>query len=139
MRRSSGGRLGLRAVVLCLSLAGTAGACATQARRDDGPGGVPGLITEQEVRQTRAANAYEVVARLRGSFLSGRGATSLSNTSSPEPTVYVDGVLWGPPATLRNIPAEQVSTIRLYQAWEATTKFGSGNMGGVIEVATRRQ
>lgn len=138
MRRTSGGRLALRAVVLCLLLAGTAGACATQSRAGDG-GGSPEFITEQEVRQSRAANAYEVVAKLRGNFLSNRGATSLMNTSSPEPTVYVDGVPWGPPATLRNLPAEQVATIRLYRAWEATTKFGSGNMGGVIEVATRQQ
>lgn len=136
MRRSSDGRLGARAVVLCLLLAGSASACAMQNRAADG--GSLEFITEQEVRQSRAANAYEVVARLRGNFLSNRGATSLLNTSSPEPTVYVDGVPWGPPATLRNIPAEQVATIRLYRAWEATTKFGSGNMGGVIDVATRR-
>lgn len=136
MRRSSDGLLAVRASVLCLLLAGSASACSLQRRASDG--GSPEFITEQEVRQSRASNAYEVVRRLRGNFLSNRGATSLLNTSSPEPTVYVDGVPWGPPAALRNIPAEQVATIRLYRAWEATTKFGSGNMGGVIEVATRR-
>ena len=26
---------------------------------------------------------------------------------------------------------------RLYRAWEAGTRFGSGNMGGVIEVYTK--
>jgi hypothetical protein len=39
---------------------------------------------------------------------------------------------------LRNIPASQVSTIRLYRAWEATTKFGTGNMSGVIAITTRQ-
>jgi outer membrane cobalamin receptor len=137
MGRSTDGRLGgFRVAVLCLLLASGAGACAMHRQASDG--GSPEFITEQEVRQSRAANAYEVVARLRGNFLRNRGATSVMNTSSPEPTVYVDGVPMGPPATLRSIPAEQVATIRLYRAWEATTKFGSGNMGGVIDVVTRR-
>lgn len=30
-------------------------------------------------------------------------------------------------------------TLDLYRAWEATTKFGTGNMGGVIEVTTKTQ
>jgi hypothetical protein len=44
---------------------------------------------------------------------------------------------FGQIASLRTIPASQVSTIRLYRAWEAATKFGTGNMGGVIAVTTR--
>jgi hypothetical protein len=32
----------------------------------------------------------------------------------------------------------QIATIRLYRSWEATTKFGAGNMGGVIEIITRQ-
>ena len=136
MRRTPDGRPGFRAIALSLLFAVSTSACAMQQRTGDG--GTPGLITEQEVRQSRAPNAYEVVRRLRGNFLSSRGATSLLNTSSPEPTVYVDGVPWGPLASLRNIPAEQIATIRLYHAWEAETKYGSGNMGGVIDVATKR-
>jgi outer membrane cobalamin receptor len=121
----------------CLLIAASMSACAMHNRSDDG-GGSPQIITEVEVRNSHAPNAYEVVKKLRGNFLSNRGATSVMNTSSPEPTVYVDGVPFGPLATLRNIPAEQVSSIRLYRAWEAETKYGSGNMGGVIEVATKR-
>jgi len=52
--------------------------------------------------------------------------------------VYVDGQEFGPIASLRNLPASQIGAIRLYRSWEATTKFGTGNMGGVIAVTTRR-
>jgi hypothetical protein len=76
---------------------------------------------------------------LRANFLSYRGETSLNNRSSqPYPTVYVDGQPYGAIASLRTIPASQVATIRLYRSSEATTKFGTGNMGGVIAVTTRR-
>ena len=102
-------------------------------------GADPQLITEEEVEASRAATAFEVIQKLRANFLSYRGETSFSrNNSQPYPTVYLDGQQYGPLSILRNIPASQVSTIRLYRSWEATTKFGTGNMGGVITITTRQ-
>jgi hypothetical protein len=107
--------------------------------RSQAPGSVDSqIITEDEVDASRAANAYEVIQKLRANFLSYRGETSLNrNQSQPFPTVYVDGMEFGQIASLRTIPASQVSSIRLYRSWEATTKFGTGKMGGVIAVTTR--
>jgi outer membrane cobalamin receptor len=97
------------------------------------------LITEDEVEASRAPTAYEVIQRLRPGFLTYRGETSFDKSKSqPYPTVYVDGQEYGPIGTLRNIPASEISTIRLYRSWEATTKFGTGNMGGVIAITTRQ-
>lgn len=106
-----------------------------------GPGEVSNsqLITEDEIDASRAPTAYEVIQKLRANFLSYRGETSLNRTNSqPYPAVYVDGQEFGPIGTLRTIPASQISTIRLYRSWEATTKFGSGHMSGVIEITTRQ-
>ena len=97
------------------------------------------IITEEEVEASRAPTAFEVIQRLRANFLSYRGETSFNrNTSRPYPVVYVDGQEFGPIASLRNIPASQVSTIRLYRSWEATVKFGTGYMCGVIAITTRQ-
>ena len=119
------------------SLAVVAIACAPP--RSSAPGGVDTqIITEEEIDASRAATAYEAIQKLRANFLSYRGETSLNrNQSQPFPTVYVDGMEFGQIASLRTIPASQVSTIRLYRSWEATTKFGTGKMGGVIAVTTR--
>ena len=95
------------------------------------------MITQDEIDATRAANAYDVIHSLRGNFLSQRGETSFSATSSAYPTVYVDGMRFGGVDALRGIPARQVATIRLYRSWDATTRFGTGNMGGVIAITTR--
>ena len=120
-------------LVLVLGLA-----CAPAATRPRG-GADPQLITEEEVEASRAPTAYEVIQKLRANFLSYRGETSFSRSNSqPYPTVYLDGQQYGPLSILRNIPASQVSTIRLYRSWEATTKFGTGNMGGVIAITTRQ-
>lgn len=96
------------------------------------------LITEDEIEGSGGSNAYDVIRKLRGNFLSYRGETSFRRTSSPYPTVYVDGQAFGEISILRTIPAMQIATIRLYRSWEATTKFGTGNMGGVIAISTRR-
>lgn len=118
-------------------LAVVAIACAPP--RSQAPGSVDSqLITEEEIEASRAATAYEAIQKLRANFLSYRGETSLNRSQSqPFPTVYVDGMEFGQIASLRTIPASQVATIRLYRSWEATTKFGTGKMGGVIAVTTR--
>ena len=106
-----------------------------------GPGEMnnPQIITEDEIVASRATTAYEAIQKLRANFLTYRGETSLSKSrSTPYPTVYLDGQEFGPIATLRTIPASQIASIRLYRAWEATTKYGSRNMSGVIEVSTRQ-
>jgi hypothetical protein len=106
-----------------------------------GPGDVasPNIITEEEIDASRSQTAYDAIHKLRANFLSYRGETSFDrNRSQPYPTVYLDGQEFGPIASLRTIPASQIATIRLYRSWEATTKFGTGNMGGVIAITTRQ-
>ena len=95
------------------------------------------LITEQEIIDSQALTAYDAVVKLRGNFLSNRGKTSILGNSPTVPTVYLDDQACGPILTLRSIPASHVVAIRLYRSWEATTKYGAGNMGGVIAVETR--
>lgn len=95
------------------------------------------LITQDEIVRTHAANAYDAIHTLRANFLSLRGETSFLATSSPYPTVYVDGMRYGTIDALRAIPATQIASIRLYRSWDATTRYGTGNMGGVIAITTR--
>jgi len=97
------------------------------------------IITREEIESSKAATAFDAIQKLRANFLTYRGETSFNKKSSqPYPTVYVDGQEFGPISSLRTIPASQVETIRLYRSWEATTKYGTGNMGGVIAVTTRQ-
>lgn len=106
-----------------------------------GPGQISNsqLITEDEIEASHGSSAYDVIQQLRANFLSYRGETSFNKSrSSPYPTVYVDGQAFGPITTLKTIPAIQIASIRLYRSWEATTKFGTGNMGGVIEINTKQ-
>ena len=96
------------------------------------------FISEDEVDASQGVTAYEVIQRLRPNFLTYRGETSLERKKSqPYPSVFVDGMEFGSVGTLRNIPALQISTIRLYRSWDAATTFGTGKMAGVIAITTR--
>ena len=100
------------------------------------------LITEQEITASGAQTAYDAIKKLRGNFLAVRGRTSLNGSDAQaqvaEPNVWLDGNYFGPLNSLKSIPANQVGSIRMYRAWEVAAKFGTNNLGGVIEVTTRQ-
>jgi hypothetical protein len=113
-------------------------ACAHTPVDGSARGHQPLLITETEIVEANVANAFDAIRMLRANFLTHRGQTSLRSASSSDPRVYVDDQPYGGLSSLRLIPSAQIAEIRLYRGWEATTKFGTGNMDGVIAVTTRR-
>ena len=121
-----------RLAVLVLLVAATA--CAGTPRTTGG--GNRNLITRTEINESRANTAYEVVQQLRPDFLRGRvsGTTVGANDL---PVVYLDGTRLGDLEQLRSIPAAIILTIQLISASDATTRWGTGYPGGVIEVKTR--
>lgn len=113
-------------------------ACAGVQRLPTRQGADAQLITEDEVAASSGITAYEVIHNLRPNFLSYRGETSFDRrTSRPYPNVYVDDQAFGSISVLHSIPAADVSSIRLYRSWEAMTKYGTGNAGGVIAISTK--
>jgi len=122
----------------CLALLAAGALACTPPRL--GPGEIANsqVITEDEIVASRAANAYEVIHKLRANFLSNRGPTSVRGQSSPYPTVYVDDQEFGPISTLSSIPAAQITMIRLYRVSEANAKYGTRNLSGVIAITTRQ-
>ena len=97
----------------------------------------PDVITEDDIARIHVRTAYDAVVRLRANFLVRRGQTSLLRTSNPDPNVYLDDVFIGPVGELKGIQASVVASIRVYSAGQSATRFGAGNMGGVIEVYTK--
>ena len=96
------------------------------------------VISEAEIIDANVGSAYDVIRKLRANFLTYRGRTNFRGSSASEPRVYVDDQPYGGVSSLRSIRAGQIAEIRLYRSWEATTKFGTGNMDGVIAVTTRK-
>lgn len=129
-QRERAARLGLAIAVVVLGC--------VRASTSVAPGGDPMTITEAQIRSLHATNAYEVVVATHGNFLHSRGRESQDPRVPPFPVhVYVDDTFYGGVGTLRDIRAGDIAEIRLYQSYEAQYKFGSGHMGGVIQVITK--
>ena len=114
----------------------TAAGCATQYNPQSEYNA--SVISEAELDRVATLSVHDAIRKLRANMLSFRGQTSLRNTSSPDPTVFLDDQMFGDITTLKQISAAQVSEVRLYRAWEATTKFGTGHLGGVIALKSRK-
>jgi hypothetical protein len=95
------------------------------------------VITAQEIATVDVASAYDLIERLRPSFLRSRGQTSLGSAGPDYPNVYINGQRYGEINSLRTIVASQVLEVRYYNAADGATKFGLSNTGGVIELKLR--
>jgi hypothetical protein len=93
-------------------------------------------LTYEEVRNARVADAYEVVSKLRPSWLrSPRGPASFGNTI--DVAVFFNGIRMGTRDALKSIPITSVRTLRFYTATEARQKFGGDTFAGAIEVLSQ--
>jgi len=121
------------ALIAMLGLAWLA-ACASGG---SGPAGRRDVITYEQIQNVNVSTAMEVIERLRPEYVRGRGRTSFDGPDTQLPVVYVDGVRAGGVDALRNISAHDVREIRYVNATDATTRYGTGHTGGVIEVRIR--
>ncbi|MBI4537990.1 MAG: hypothetical protein HY704_00600 [Gemmatimonadetes bacterium] len=112
-------------------------ACATSPRAGENSRNED-LIASDEIVGTTATDAYELVQRHRPRWLRGRGPASFRDPTPALPVIYVDGVRVGGVETLRNIPVLDLEYLRHFGAAEATTRYGTGHIGGVIAIATRK-
>jgi len=121
-----------RAPVVLLLVA----ACATVPGPRRGHGVDYKLITEEEIQASGYTDAFRVVQSLRPQWLRSRGVTSISQRETIK--VYLDGSLLGAPDQLQQITATSISSIRFYDAVEATQRWGLDHGQGAIVVSTRR-
>jgi hypothetical protein len=97
------------------------------------------VIGEDDIAALHASSAYDVVVRTHAEYLHSRGRETIPDPRIPPipAHVYVDDTYYGDISTLKVIPASQVAELRFYEGYEAQYKFGSGHMGGVIQVITK--
>lgn len=95
------------------------------------------LITAEEIAGLNVATAFDIVRQLRPEFLRSRGTMSMRQADSEFAVVYMNGMRMGGPDQLHQIRATDVQAIRYISAADATTRWGTGHTGGVIEVVVK--
>ena len=127
----------MRYLLLALILAAILpAACVTTGTGDTG-GRQRNLITLEELEPFQQHTAYYVIRQLRPNWLQGRGALSIRDPRDVTPKVAVDGMPRGELGQLRTISVHLIKEIRFLNSSDATTRYGTGYAGGVIEITTR--
>src|SRR4051812_19292010 len=101
----------------------------------------PNFISREEVVAVMGDNdnAYDVIRRLRPSFLRTRGTSTMGLSGEPVLVVYLDMVkVSGSSFTnLKAISAAQIRSIEYLNGIDATTRFGTDHGAGAILISTR--
>jgi hypothetical protein len=95
------------------------------------------VLTRTEIQASRASNALELLQQLRPQFLRSRGAVSIRDPAAGYPVVYMNDVHYGDIESLRTIGVRAIDQIHFISAADATTRWGTGHAGGVIQVRAR--
>lgn len=102
----------------------------------------PNVISMEEIIESSASNAFEVIQRLRPSFLRTRGAVhgtpgATNAMEMVDLVVYLNENRLGGSDQLRQISTSDIREIRYFNSSEATTKWGTGHSAGAIQVVSR--
>lgn len=93
------------------------------------------FLNAAQLMGTGSITLFEAVDRLKPQWLRARG--SVRSAQPVVVNVYVDGQQMGDVSYLRGMQVDGVSAVQFFTATEASTRWGSHNIGGVISVTTR--
>ncbi len=98
------------------------------------------VLTAEEISRTSALTAYEAVQMLRPAFLRMQGpkAVLASPRSTVYPVVYLNGAYHGELETLKSMYVSDIRDIRYIDPNEATIRYGTGHVAGVIMVNSKK-
>lgn len=120
--------------VLALAFALTLSACASGG--SSGPRRSSTRITAEEFEDFAQQDVYSIVQRLRPQWLVVRAPASAQGRATI--SVVIDGVRQsGSTETLRSLRGSDVEELRYINARDATTRYGTDNTAGAIEVITK--
>lgn len=125
-------------LVLAWAVAVSAAACGGGATAA-GPARNSSLISIDELQSDamQSLSVHDAVQRLRPNWLRARGATSVNSGVSQFPSVLMNGSIDHSLDRLRSMRVTDVGEIRYIDSRDATTRYGTGLVNGLIEVVIR--
>lgn len=95
------------------------------------------VISQEELAALpQQLSALDAVRRLRSTWLRTRGMAGMGSAQSVQ--IFVDNVHAGDVNFLESRSLDGIVEMRHFSGTDATTKWGTGVGGGVIELITRR-
>jgi hypothetical protein len=95
------------------------------------PGGRYAIMAD-ELRATGINTAFEAVQNLRPEWLITRGSHIIGEQPDDQIEVYLDDLLLGGTARLKDVTTQNIHSMHFLDAAAATYRFGAGHSHGVI-------
>ena len=96
------------------------------------------FIGREEIEQSDARNALDLVKVLRPQWLDTRGVSTFKQAAGEEGiVVYMDNARMGLPDSMGEISLASVRYLRFFNAAQATQRWGSGHLHGAILISTQ--
>ncbi len=100
--------------------------------------GNPDSITRAQIESLPNGSALTIIQQLRRRWLRARSQGTLSNPEPAFAIIFVDGRRWGDTNSLMQISSSEIEQMDYLNARDATTLHGTGYVGGIIDITTRR-
>jgi hypothetical protein len=98
------------------------------------------VITREEIEESTAATAYDLVLNERPQWLRTRGLSTLAQAAGAEDiVVYMNNARLGFRDAMRRVPLGAVQYLEFFGAREATYRWGAGHLHGAILISTQRR
>lgn len=93
------------------------------------------MITRDEIENSHQPTLFDVVRALRPNWLRTAPSTVRSDQDTGV-SVFLDAQRAGGIDVLRQLPSSAATSLRFYSASEAQSRFGLGNLHGVIQIVS---
>jgi hypothetical protein len=124
----------MRKLALVFAVALTLPACAASNPSGSSSSFNSNRISREEIVESGPGNAYDLIQKLRPTWLRWRGSTSF--TQNTDVQIYLDGTGMGGRDSLRNVDVSNVDHIEYLDARRATNRWGAGHVNGAIMIVT---
>jgi len=112
-------------------------ACASATTQGHTERGSSNTLTQDQLASTNAEYVYDAVVRLRPTWLSSRGPTSVTDATPTSVSVFAGGSLLGKAEALKDVRVLDVREVKYWDAASASARFGMGHPRGVIEITRK--
>jgi hypothetical protein len=100
--------------------------------------GNPDVILRDEILESSARNAFELVQTARPQWLRLRGMTTLSQAAGEQDiVVYLDNARLGFRESMGQVSLAAVEYLQFFDARMATQRWGGGHLNGAILISTQ--
>lgn len=125
----------LIATLLCTLLCWVASCASAGGSRQSGSNDA--VITQEEIQNSHQPTLYDVVRALRPNWLRTT-PTAVRSDADAGIAVFLDNQRTGSIDMLQQMPSSTATSLHFYSASEAQSRFGLGNLHGVIQVVSTR-